>query len=95
MTLIAQARRKPALKAATALLSLSLLLPACETANVGAGGQPLEAGRQTIAEEVGLGEAQVDLLPPAGRRQGQAQVLALAEQVAFLDRNVANDARRR
>ena len=51
MTLIAQARRKPALKAAAALLSLSLLLPACQNPNVGASGQPLTAEQQAMRQQ--------------------------------------------
>jgi len=51
MTVMALARRKPALKSAAALLSLSLLLPACQNPNVGAGGQPLTAEQQAMRQQ--------------------------------------------
>jgi gas vesicle protein len=51
MTAMALARRKPALKSAAALLSLSLLLPACQNPNVGAGGQPLTAEQQAMRQQ--------------------------------------------
>jgi hypothetical protein len=51
MTVLAQARRKPALKGAVALLSLSLLLPACQNPNVGASAQPLTAEQQAMRQQ--------------------------------------------
>jgi hypothetical protein len=51
MTVLAQARRKPALKGAVALLSLSLLLPACQSPTTGAGGQPLTAEQQAMRQQ--------------------------------------------
>jgi|GEM_PF-1694884 len=55
MTVMALARRKPALKGAAALLSLSLLLPACQNPNVGtstgASSQPLTAEQQAMRQQ--------------------------------------------
>jgi gas vesicle protein len=55
MTVMALARRKPALKTAAALLSLSLLLPACQNPNVGtspgASSRPLTAEQQAMRQQ--------------------------------------------
>ncbi|MFN9093907.1 MAG: hypothetical protein ACK5WN_06375, partial [Alphaproteobacteria bacterium] len=51
MTVLALARRKPALRGAAALLSLSLLLPACQHPNIGARGQPLTAEQQAMRQQ--------------------------------------------
>ena len=51
MTSVALARSKPALKGAAALLSLTLLLPACESPNVGASAQPLTAEQQALRQQ--------------------------------------------
>jgi hypothetical protein len=51
MTLFALARRKPALKSAAALLSLTLLLPACQNPSMGASGQPLTAEQQAMRQQ--------------------------------------------
>lgn len=51
MTLLASARQKPALKSAAVLLSLSLLLPACQNPNASASGQPLTAEQQAMRQQ--------------------------------------------
>ena len=51
MTLFALARRKSTLKSAAALLSVTLLLPACQNPNVGASGQPLTAEQQAMRQQ--------------------------------------------
>ena len=49
----------------------------------------VETGGKISAQEVGLGEAQVDLALRARQRETEAQVLAAPEQVAFPDADVA------
>ncbi len=51
MTVLAIARSKPALRSAAAILSLTLLLPACETTQTGAGGQPLTPQQQAMRQQ--------------------------------------------
>ena len=51
MNMFTLPRKKPALRGAAALLSLSLLLPACQNPNVGAGGQPLTAEQQAMRQQ--------------------------------------------
>ncbi|MCA3312593.1 MAG: hypothetical protein ING24_08235 [Roseomonas sp.] len=51
MSLATTACRKPALHGAAALLSLCLLLPACQNPNVGPSGQPLTAEQQRMRQQ--------------------------------------------
>lgn len=51
MNMFTLPRKKPALRGAAALLSLSLLLPACQNPNVGASGQPLTAEQQAMRQQ--------------------------------------------
>ena len=55
----------------------------------------VEACRQIAVEEARLGERQIDLETLKRARQLQAQELAVAEQVALGDRDIADDAFRR
>ena len=54
--------------------------------------EQVEAGRQVAVEEARLREAQVDLHALERARQPQAQELAVAQQVALGDADVADDA---
>ena len=59
---------------------------------VGLGPEEVEAGREVALQEVGLGEAELDLL--AALREGEAggEILAAAEQVALAQADVAEHA---
>ena len=57
--------------------------------------EDVEARRHRAVHEVGLGEAEVDQGAQGADRQAEPELLALAQQVALLDRDVAQDARRR
>ena len=59
------------------------------------GAEDVEARRHRAVQEIRLGEAEVDQGAQGAERQAEPQLLALAEQVALLDRDVAQDARRR
>ena len=51
-------------------------------------GEDIEAGGELAIEEVRLGEAQIDLARAKGDRRIEAQILALAEQVALMDADI-------
>src|SRR5882757_9623041 len=55
--------------------------------------EEVEARRHGTVHEVGLGEAEVDQGAQGAERQAEAKLLAFAQEVAFLDRDVAQDAR--
>ena len=57
--------------------------------------EDVEAGRHVPVEEVRLGEAEVDIGAQGTERHAQANFLSLTEEIALLQRDVADDARRR
>src|SRR5437899_12222503 len=59
------------------------------------GTEDVETRRHGAVHEVGLGEAEIDQGAPGTARNAEPQLLALAEEVALPDRDVAQDARRR
>src|SRR5260221_10718587 len=59
------------------------------------GTEDVETRRHGTVHEVGLGEAEIDQGAQRAERNAEPQFLALAEQVALLDRDVAQDARSR
>ena len=56
---------------------------------IGAGAEEVEAGGKIAVEEIGLGETDVDLLPPLRHGQVGAQILTATEQIVLGETDVA------
>src|SRR5205085_3761005 len=54
--------------------------------------EQIEARGDVAIQEIRLGEAEIDQGAQGAERQAEAQILALAEQVALTDRDVTQDA---
>ena len=50
---------------------------------IGARAEQVDAGRKIAVEEIGLGEADVELLAPLRHGEARAQILASTEQIAL------------
>src|SRR5580704_14927802 len=57
--------------------------------------EDVEAHRHGTVQEIGLGEAEVDQGAQGTDREAEAELLALAQEVAFVDRDIAQNTRRR
>ncbi|NBS45213.1 MAG: hypothetical protein EBT34_16060 [Acetobacteraceae bacterium] len=91
MTVFTLARQKPALRGAAAMLSLSLLLPACQNPSAtNAGGQPLTAEQQAMRQQ----SQRWNQTAATGALVGLAAGMAVAERNLGFENREANASQR-